>query len=196
MPGRTYSHYTGLGAIDTFRGPYQNETGSDGIVDTLLILDRDNVDYYPLIIPRSRNRISPVARFYKWSSETRHVGEAISLDARTSTPGWNGTQVMFIKEYRWDFEDGNLTSTVHPRLFHTYAFLGTFTLTLTIIDTENINSSISAAITVVMPTFISISTSSPFSLAAYKVDVSGRLSDLYEQGLKSQTISIIHFQWH
>jgi hypothetical protein len=32
---------------DIFSGPYQNETGSDGIGDAPYIIDENNVDYYP-----------------------------------------------------------------------------------------------------------------------------------------------------
>ena len=36
---------------DQKRGPYQNETGSDGIVDTAYVIDSSNVDLYPLVKP-------------------------------------------------------------------------------------------------------------------------------------------------
>jgi len=34
-----------------YSGPYQNETGSDGIGDTAKIIDANNIDRYPLIAP-------------------------------------------------------------------------------------------------------------------------------------------------
>jgi len=37
--------------LDYFRGPYQNETGSDGIGDTPYIISSRNVDRYPLVYP-------------------------------------------------------------------------------------------------------------------------------------------------
>jgi len=36
---------------DLYRGPYQNETGSDGIGDTPYVIDEDNQDNYPLMNP-------------------------------------------------------------------------------------------------------------------------------------------------
>ena len=46
--GNYWSDYNGT---DFYRGPYQNETGSDGIGDTPYIIDENNVDRYPLMGP-------------------------------------------------------------------------------------------------------------------------------------------------
>jgi len=46
--GNYWSDYTGL---DLYSGPYQNETGSDGIGDTPYIIDDSNRDNYPLMKP-------------------------------------------------------------------------------------------------------------------------------------------------
>jgi parallel beta-helix repeat protein len=46
--GNYWSEYHGA---DSFRGPYQNETGSDGIGDTPYIIDANNIDNYPLVQP-------------------------------------------------------------------------------------------------------------------------------------------------
>jgi len=44
--GNYWSDYTGT---DGFRGPFQNETGSDGIGDTPYGIDQSNIDHYPLM---------------------------------------------------------------------------------------------------------------------------------------------------
>jgi len=44
--GNYWSNYTD---IDQFSGPYQNETGSDGIWDNPYVIDENNIDNYPLI---------------------------------------------------------------------------------------------------------------------------------------------------
>jgi len=44
--GNFWSDYDG---VDVYSGPYQNETGSDGIGDTPYILDENNIDHYPLM---------------------------------------------------------------------------------------------------------------------------------------------------
>jgi parallel beta-helix repeat protein len=46
--GNYWSDYTGF---DLYSGPYQNETGSDGIGDTPYIIDANNIDRYPLMKP-------------------------------------------------------------------------------------------------------------------------------------------------
>lgn len=44
--GNYWSDYNGT---DLYRGPYQNETGSDGIGDSPYFIDENNTDYYPLM---------------------------------------------------------------------------------------------------------------------------------------------------
>jgi parallel beta-helix repeat protein len=46
--GNYWSDYAG---IDLYSGPYQNETGSDGMGDTPYVIDANNVDRYPLMAP-------------------------------------------------------------------------------------------------------------------------------------------------
>jgi len=49
--GNFWSDYSGF---DLYNGPYQNETGSDGIGDTPYAIDADNQDNYPLMNAWSR----------------------------------------------------------------------------------------------------------------------------------------------
>jgi parallel beta-helix repeat protein len=46
--GNYWSDYAG---VDLFSGPYQNESGSDGIGDTLYAIDANNRDNFPLMTP-------------------------------------------------------------------------------------------------------------------------------------------------
>jgi len=46
--GNYWSDYAG---VDLFSGPYQNETGSDGIGDTSYVIGENNTDRYPLMGP-------------------------------------------------------------------------------------------------------------------------------------------------
>jgi|GEM_PF-1474091 len=48
--GNYWSDYTD---VDLYSGPYQNETGSDGIWDHQYIINTDNIDKYPLVNPWS-----------------------------------------------------------------------------------------------------------------------------------------------
>jgi parallel beta-helix repeat protein len=55
--GNYWSDYNGQ---DLYSGPYQNETGSDGIGDTPYIIDKYNIDRYPLMLPASIENPLPV----------------------------------------------------------------------------------------------------------------------------------------
>ena len=46
--GNYWSDYSG---VDLYSGPYQNETGSDGIGDTPYVIAKNNTDNYPLMNP-------------------------------------------------------------------------------------------------------------------------------------------------
>ena len=45
------NYWSDYARADFFRGPYQNETGSDGMGDTPYVIDLDNQDNYPLMNP-------------------------------------------------------------------------------------------------------------------------------------------------
>jgi len=53
--GNYWSDYKGT---DLYHGPYQNQTGSDGIGDTPRIIDVNNTDHYPLMSPFSNSSLS------------------------------------------------------------------------------------------------------------------------------------------
>ena len=45
------NYWSDYGGADLYRGPYQNETGRDGIGDIPCVIDTDNQDNYPLMPP-------------------------------------------------------------------------------------------------------------------------------------------------
>jgi len=62
--GNYWSDYSD---VDFYSGPYQNETGSDGIGDTPYVIDGNNQDNYPLIDPSVRGNV-----FYITWKETEY----------------------------------------------------------------------------------------------------------------------------
>jgi len=64
--------------------------------------------------------------------EKPKVGQAVLFNASDSLPGWNGTHTMPIKEYRWNFGDGNKTTTTSPIVYHAYQESGIYYVTLTV----------------------------------------------------------------
>ncbi|MCJ7431844.1 S8 family serine peptidase [Candidatus Bathyarchaeota archaeon] len=64
--------------------------------------------------------------------ETAKVCELVKFDASSSLFGWNGTHNMPITEYRWDFGDGNRTTTSTPIVYHRFSSSGIYYVTLTV----------------------------------------------------------------
>jgi PKD repeat protein len=64
--------------------------------------------------------------------ETAKVGEVVKFDGSNSQSGWNGTHNMPITEYRWDFGDGNRTTTSTPIVYHRFSSSGIYYVTLTV----------------------------------------------------------------
>jgi len=64
--------------------------------------------------------------------EQVNVGQTVLFNASDSLPGWNGTHIMPITEYRWDFGDGNKTTTTTPIVYHTYQKPGIYYATVTV----------------------------------------------------------------
>lgn len=47
------NYWSDLNTVDVYKGPYQNETGGDGIADTPYVIGVNNTDNYPLVHPWS-----------------------------------------------------------------------------------------------------------------------------------------------
>ncbi|MCJ7422873.1 PKD domain-containing protein [Candidatus Bathyarchaeota archaeon] len=62
--------------------------------------------------------------------------DATTFDASSSTP--NGGTLI---EYKWNFGDGNVTTTANPITTHVYASDGTYNVTLTVRDDEDLSNS-------------------------------------------------------
>ena len=90
----------------------------------------------------------PVASF-SYSPQNPVVNETITFDASASTdPDGN------ITSYEWNFGDGNVTSTTHEILNHSYSEAGSYEVTLTVTDDDGVTNSITKIITVYPPTAI------------------------------------------
>jgi len=134
-----WSDYNGT---DLYSGPYQNESGSDGICDMRCAIDANNTDYYPLIEPYA----GPIPTVDWWpphlptasltySPSTPEAGETVTFDASGSTS--NGK----IATYMLDFGDGNAMATPDALITHVYASSGTYNVTLTVTDIYDLTNS-------------------------------------------------------
>jgi parallel beta-helix repeat protein len=80
--GNYWSDYT---SVDLCNGPYQNETGSDGIGDTPYVIDGDNRDNYPWVfylttvifdlLPLDGTQLSSTAIVFTWQTSANGTTE-------------------------------------------------------------------------------------------------------------------------
>jgi len=136
--GNYWSDYDG---IDSNRGPYQNESGSDGIGDSPYTLSV-NVhmgsrevwiqDYYPLTVPFGSNLplAFPTADFTYAPNEPL-VNQMVLFKASTRTC-IDGT----IMRFKWDFGDGR--TDTGPTVSHVYEIQGNYNVTLIVISNTQI----------------------------------------------------------
>jgi hypothetical protein len=95
-----------------------------------------------------------------------------------------------IETYRWDFADGTIFSTSDSTTMHAFEFPGFYNVSLTVIDSEDLNSTFSHSIVVKITTSISISTESTASYAGQPIEFTGTLRDATGNGLKDANVTI------
>jgi parallel beta-helix repeat protein len=117
--GNYWSDYIGT---DSYSGYSQNETGSDGVGDASF-----NCDRYPLMNPWDSPQ--PPIGILTCLQEDTTVGETVRFDASAS-----GDRDGYIASYRWDFDDGNVTTTSDPVVWHVYSTPSSYTVKLTVTD--------------------------------------------------------------
>jgi len=140
--GNYWNNYVGY---DDYSGPNQDEPGSDGIGDTPYIIDENNQDRYPLMVPFVPPSLPPpptppVANFTV-SMETAHTGEQIVFNASSSYDP-DG----LIVSYSWDFGDGKTGWGITPN--HNYVDNGTYQVTLTVTDNQGLEGKTSKKLTI------------------------------------------------
>jgi parallel beta-helix repeat protein len=77
--GNYWSDYSGN---DSYSGPHQNVSGSDGIGDTPYIIDSNNTDHYPLMQPWTG--LLPTTTYINLSLNLVTVGSAVTCTATVS----------------------------------------------------------------------------------------------------------------
>lgn len=119
-------------AIMDFRIPYLPESvGTWTVVATAAVAEVAVWDFLTFEVIRPPPPYGPKANFTE-STERPHINETVKFDASNSLPGWNGTDIMPITEYRWDFGDGNKTTTTTPIVYHAYKQSLVYYVTLTV----------------------------------------------------------------
>jgi peptide/nickel transport system substrate-binding protein len=104
--GNYWDNYNGT---DFSSGPYQNETGSDGIGDTAYTIDVDNVDHYPLMDPWILGLSAQNHMIVAYPGCPRTLDPAVSYDTASLEP------IMNVYETLIFFDEENTNQFV-PRL--------------------------------------------------------------------------------
>lgn len=95
----------GYGGTDVYRGPFQNETGSDGIGDAPYSIDDNNLDRYPLMEP--------------YVQSPNDIGIAgIELSKTIVGLGYNTSLKFRINNYGEETETFNLTIQANSTTIH------------------------------------------------------------------------------
>jgi nitrous oxidase accessory protein len=81
------NHWSDHAEVDIFSGPYQNETGSDGIEDRPYVIDANNIDRYPLMTPSLLSEHDLAASIY--ASDLLPIGTLTSIEVSAYNLGLN-----------------------------------------------------------------------------------------------------------
>ncbi|MGB9778646.1 MAG: PKD domain-containing protein, partial [Candidatus Bathyarchaeales archaeon] len=139
----------------------------EGVFDEYFV--NTNIEYVPYApevdgtyTVNGYNWANPVALF-TWDPPQPLVGTVVTFDASASYGFRNeeGTLVpdpTYIKEYKWNFGDGNITTTTNPIITHVYDAMGLYIVTLTVKDYDNRIGTKSAEINVVFGRLIDVFT--------------------------------------
>jgi hypothetical protein len=115
-----------------FKVPYISDSlGTWTVVAAAEVADRVVWDFLTFEVIYAVPPHGPKAAFTE-IPERPYVNEIVIFNASNSLPGWNGTGIVPIAEYRWDFGDGNKTTTSTPIIYHAYGQAGIYYVTLTV----------------------------------------------------------------
>jgi parallel beta-helix repeat protein len=163
--GNYWSDYDG---VDFFSGPYQNETGSDGIGDTPYDLHTDNVDDYPFM---DLSPFPPLSHFL-YTPIIPVINESVAFDASFSHDV-DGT----ITSYYWDFGDGK--NAAGFAVEHEYRDSSTYTVTLTVTDNDGRNDTSTQSVNVwKLSSSVSISASPTTIMLLESTIISGSITPI------------------
>lgn len=166
-------NYTGT---DIKRGLFQNETGSDGIGDTIHIICENNQDNYPLMNPWHEPPWTPFASF-NFSIIQPCINETVTFDAWRSYD-FDGEIVNYV----WDFGEGIVVNETNPIANHTYTFPRFYNVSLTVVDNEGLSNTTERTINVIkISANLSISSSLPTLILRGNTTLKGSIAPVRAQ---------------
>ena len=115
----------------------------------------------------------PIASFV-YTPAAPEINQTVTFDASGSIPD-GGT----IVSYRWDFGDDNVTTVSDPIVTHAYTSAETYTVTLTVTDSEELNSTATESLTVgKLTSTVSIDIDPASASVDSNITISGAISPL------------------
>ena len=182
--GNYWSSYVG---VDEYSGVNQDEPGHDGLGDTPYVIDQDNQDNYPFLRPCPQPPWIPISSFV-YTPSAPVVDETVTFNASASYDV-DGQ----IVSYAWDFGDQTNITETDTVTTHSYAFPGTYPVTLNITDNDGLTDVTTKSINIgKIHTSTSISTSSPSTFVGFRVNITGTLQDMYGNGLAGETVVLYY----
>lgn len=147
------------------------------------LLQEDGSDFHLIKIMRA----NPPVAIFSYSPANPTVHQEIFFNASSSYDLDED-----IISYRWNFSDNNVTSTSTSTIVHSFESPGNYNVTLTVIDSEELNSTNSQSILVKITSSISISTNRPVIYAGKPIEFNGTLVDANRNSLNDENISIYY----
>lgn len=164
--GNYWSDHAGT---DTMKGSDQNIPGADGIIDSPYVGSLGVRDNYPLKNPWGP--VPPIADFtYTPTAPTK--SESILFNASSSYDA-DGN----ITSYKWNFGDGNTTTTTDRTIRHSYANFGDYTVELMATDNTNLKDTTTKTVQIRTKTSTLTVTTTPSIIAIHEnTTISGKLT--------------------
>jgi len=129
----------------------------------------------------------PLVVRFRYAPANPIVNESIAFDA-----SYSYDRNLDIVSYLWNFNDGNITSTMNPIVVHRYENAGIYNVSLRVVDAEGLNSTYSLVVCAKTPTSISLSTSTPSASVGYSVGILGTLLDLYGSRIRNESVALYY----
>jgi PKD repeat protein len=97
-----------------------------------------------------------------------------------------------IRNYTWNFQDGNISTTTEPTISHSFSSPGNYNVTLTVTDSEDLTSSVTKEVYVRINTSISVSASSKITSSGLAVNITGALRDMLGQPVVNKPVILYY----
>ncbi len=119
------------------------------------------------------------------------TGRTVTFDASASSAEGYGDSII---SYKWNFGDGNITAVTSPIIYHAYAAVNTYIVTLNVTDSEGLWCTTSKPITVLAAYGPTASFTYTPTDAYINMTISFDAGDS-EPGWNGETVPIVSYEW-